>query len=170
MNKQITVSLILGLTIITGCTTPVIDPFGSTDTAPVSEWRYSGDLHAVMAEATRFRLSIGFPDCTFRTPILETTNLATISDLKEHIVFKKTNPIAVCCCLGQYTFEWFRGEHLLAQVSLHGSDRMRWNGHWDGDVSLTSDSELWLCRFMLLEISGFPEKLKEANQSAHGTR
>jgi hypothetical protein len=116
-----------------------------------------------MAKATRFRLSFGFPDCTFSPPIFETTDSATISDLKEHIVFKKTNPVAVCMCLGQYTFEWFRGDHLLAQASLHGSDRMRWKDHWDGDVCLTSDSELWLCQFMLLKISGFPDKLKEAN-------
>lgn len=173
MKNQFLSLLILCHAIVTGCSTPDIDPFGGNDIESIPKWRYQGDLHAVMSEATRFRLSFGSPGRTFDPPLVDTTDKTILSDLKTHIVFNETNPMASCACSGDYTFEWFRGNELLAQVTLHvgGNEmHMRWGNRWAGDTWLTSDSERWLCRYMMLEIMAFMEKLNEANPSALRTR
>jgi hypothetical protein len=163
MKHPIIVLIFLGLAAITGCKTPDLDdPFGNTHTlSSCSKWRYNGDLHAVMGEATQFRLLIGFPGRTFKTPLVDTTDPTILADLKKHIVFNKTNPVAMCACLGDYTFEWFRDNTLLAQVTLHDGTVMRWRDHWDGDAWLAPGSDLWLCRFVMFEMASFVEKLNE---------
>jgi hypothetical protein len=174
MKKQLIPLLILFHAAVTGCSTPDVDPFGGGgNLESIPKWRYQGDLHGAMSAATRLRLSIGSPGRTFEPPLVDTTDPTVLADMEKHIVFNKTNPMATCACLGSYTFEWLRGNELLAQVTLHvGSTEMhmRWGNRWEGDAWLTSDSELWLSRYMMYEIMVFTEGLNGANQRALRTR
>ena len=63
----------------------------------------------------------------------------------------KTNwlPFVRCCCSGDILFEFYEGQNLLAKLSYHHGDALRWrNGPWRGDRDLTDGSktaiEQWL--------------------------
>lgn len=148
MNHTPILTSFLLFALLAGCVqTPTSDPFATPNDSPDQTWLYTGDLHIAMSQATRFKLSDQNPASRNNT-ILDTTDKAILADLKTHIVFIATNATAMCACSGDYTFEWFNDNTLLAQVTLHHFQHMRWIQHWDGDVELTPASAEWLKHFM----------------------
>jgi hypothetical protein len=68
-----------------------------------------------------------------------------------------------CMCCGWPTFEFYRGEKLLAMVGFHHGRSLRWEGGaWKGDAALTGESALLLCRF--LAEGGVEEPLRELEE------
>lgn len=172
-NASIRCFILCALAVVSGCSTPDLDPFGGGGgIESIPKWKYRGDLHAVMDDATRFRLSVGSPGRVFGPPLVDTIDPSLLADMKKHIAFKKNNPMATCACPGGYTFEWFRGDELLAQVTLHvgrSEMHMRWE-RWEGDAWLTPDSERWLACYMVFKIEGFIEKLNGVSRIPFQTR
>jgi hypothetical protein len=64
-----------------------------------------------------------------------------------------------CLCCGHPTFEFYKGDLLLAMVGLHHGRSLRWIEGWAGDALLTSASAEFLLHF--LAEHGVSEPLEE---------
>jgi hypothetical protein len=69
-----------------------------------------------------------------------------------------------CMCCGEPTFEFYRGEKLLAMVGFHHGQALRWDGgEWEGDGALTPESAERICRWLAARgVKGPLEELEEA--------
>lgn len=69
-----------------------------------------------------------------------------------------------CMCCGSPTFEFYKGETLVASVGFHHGQSLRWLDGWEGDSALTPTSSAKLCR--LLKEHGVSEPLEELEEHA----
>lgn len=54
-----------------------------------------------------------------------------------------------CMCSGDPRIEFYRGETMLAVLSVHHGDRVRWNEQWRVDGELTPASRVWIRGWLL---------------------
>lgn len=53
-----------------------------------------------------------------------------------------------CKCEGDYLFDFYSGEKVLATISYHHSTHLRWPAGWKGDAYLTEESRDWLANWL----------------------
>ncbi|MCU0726267.1 MAG: hypothetical protein MUE73_10825 [Planctomycetes bacterium] len=81
--------------------------------------------------------------------LAEVTKLTDILALLRGIGIDEAASGGGCFCCGDPTFEFYRGEKLLAMVGWHHGEALRWEGGtWSGDGALTSKSAEFLCRWL----------------------
>lgn len=105
-------------------------------------------LRAAVGHATGLRVRRGgvgqrarAGDPVFRADQREINNLVQAIDIHED------RSGGHCYCLGDQTLEFYHHQQLIAVVSVHHGDHLRWEG-WPGDARLTAASARWLTEWL----------------------
>lgn len=53
-----------------------------------------------------------------------------------------------CECSGQFIFEFYRGNEIVASMSVHHGVLLRCGDAWDCDMPLSDESSVWLCSYL----------------------
>jgi hypothetical protein len=77
--------------------------------------------------------------------IHETREAAVIAEVAAHFQVAESSSGGHCMCCGNPTFEFYRGEVLVASLGFHHGRSIRWSdGVWPGDGMLLQSSALYL--------------------------
>ncbi len=132
-------------------------------------FHWMGALRAVLSGLTRLRVRTGgtcHRDPGEERTLFETRDLALINELLAQVAINESHNEFECMCCGDPSFEFYRGEKLVASLGFHHGESIRWPGVWPGDGALTQKSALAVCQW--LSKHGAPDSLKqyEAQQRA----
>ncbi len=120
---------------------------------PEPDWLYTGQLHAMIADADRIvvrdeghhRDSEAADACAV---LFETQDAKEVEAVRENLEFEEGQRAVSCACLSYPVIEWYRGDAQLALVSLQHGQAIRWDGA-AGDAELTDESGKWLVQWLV---------------------
>jgi hypothetical protein len=109
------------------------------------DWKYTGQLHAVIKGADRVVVRDGghdWPDAVDAHPVLfEIRDAQEIDLVRQQIVFERNQyaGAAECGCRGYPVIDWYRGDTRIALTTLKHGELIVWDGFADG-AALTDKS------------------------------
>lgn len=79
----------------------------------------------------------------------EEKNIDKIKKIIANIKVDEENVGFHCMCCGNPTFEFYKGEKLVAMLGFHHGKSVRWaGGDWPNDAGLTEDSLEFICKWL----------------------
>lgn len=131
----------------------------------------AGDHRFLRAVSGADRLRVRSGGSCHREPAQETTFCELVGEEKVSDFVRRLQFIEVdgeCKCCGDPTFEFYRGQNLLAMVSFHHGTHLRSREGWSGDAYLTDSSRDWLVNW--LTERGVPEPKREVESARQRLR
>lgn len=139
--------------------------FTGCRTAQVDDW--TATLHDALQGTTRLRVRSGGTCCRntdVEKTLLDVQDRETIAELIHGIQINSGASGFYCMCCGDPTLEFYRGDTLVASVSIHHGRSLRWrNGDWNGDGLLTEESAEFLVDWLAGHGISDPKKEREEN-------
>lgn len=132
------------------CSAPpeTIEAFSKANPQAQVRKSMNAELAARVKDADKVRARSGGV-CHRRTEqertIHESRDLAEIKELAQHFGVEESESGGHCMCCGDPTFEFYKGDQLVAMIAFHHGRSVRWSGGtWPGDGMLTSTSANYL--------------------------
>lgn len=129
-----------------GCTTAVVPPGGraGSATAPNTSSKRA-QLRQALAHADRMTISAAVTDSALGAP-QNLAGSANIMDFLDNLEIDEACGPVQSDCPSDASFQFYAGDKLLATLSLHRLDHVRWeNGPWGAsDAVITVNSAQWL--------------------------
>jgi hypothetical protein len=125
-------------------------------------FRWEGALRDELKGATRLRVRSGgtcHRNIAREKTLFEVKDARLVAQLVANIKLDEKQSRHHCMCCGDPSFEFYRGDDLVATLGFHHGIGMRWPGAWPADAALTDDSADYLCR--LMDKHGIREPLAE---------
>lgn len=154
---------------ITNAPSEEIDAFVKANPEADIKWSMNAELATVLKGATRLQVRTGGPyrreDKRSKT-IHDTTDKEVIQKIASHMLVEESNSGGHCMCAGDPTFKFYAGNEILAMISFHHGQSIRWSGDcWPGDGVLESVSSGFLADWLAEHGYSRPkEQLQEARQ------
>lgn len=129
-----------------GCTTAVVSPDGrSSSTAAQNSPSKRAQLRQALAHADRMTISAAITDGALAAP-QNLAGSANVIDFLDNLEIDEAYGPVHCDCPSDASFQFYAGDKLLATLSLHRLDHVRWeNGPWGAsDAVITVNSAQWL--------------------------
>ncbi|MHC4200124.1 MAG: leucine-rich repeat domain-containing protein, partial [Planctomycetota bacterium] len=113
-------------------------------------------LHEKLAGTTRVRVRSGGAcahtsdeEIADRKTLVEVAEPAVIAEIIGHLRINEEESDFGCGCCGYPTFEFCKGDTLLASLSLHHGRSVRWRkGRWPGDGMLLAEDASFLVKWL----------------------
>jgi hypothetical protein len=131
------------------------------------EWRYTGQLHALIKDADRIVVRKGGYDCCGpvdkQTVLFEVKDRKEIQGVYEKLQFMADEAPGFCMCCGFPGIDWYKdGKRIVLSAVQHGG-ALRWKGA-PGDVGLTGASSKWLIEWLAKNGVTRPKREREASE------
>ena len=131
-----------------GCTTAVVSPGGRATSASASAQNgpsKRAQLRQALAHADRMTISAAVTDGAFSAP-QNLAGSANVMDFLDNLEIDEAYGPVHSDCPSDATFQFYAADKLLATLSLHRLDHVRWEGGpWGAsDAVITVNSAQWL--------------------------
>lgn len=112
---------------------------------------WEADLHRALGSATRMRVRSGgtcHRDIDDEETLFQTTDQTLIGKVVTGIRLDEQESGFHCLCCGRPTFEFYKGDVLVAMIGFHHGSSLRWSEGWSADALLTEASAEFLLHFL----------------------
>ena len=129
---------------------------------------WEADLHRALGSTTRMRVRTGgtcHRHIDAEETLFETIDPTLIGKVVTEIRLDDQGSGFHCLCCGGPTFEFYKGDALVAMIGFHHGRSLRWSEGWSADALLTPASAEFLLHF--LADHGVPGPFEERLKMQH---